>query len=97
MIYGFNIDYIINNLNFEIPNYLKIDVDGLEHQILEGGINTLSHKNIKSILIEINENYDEQEKDKINNVRKNFKIVKKEQSKYIKLSKNLKNHLIIYM
>ncbi len=88
MIYGFNIDYIVNNLNFEIPNYLKIDVDGLEHQILEGGINTLSHKNIKSILIEINENYDEQEK-KIKSIMYdlNFSLLKKEQSKYIKLSK----------
>jgi len=35
-IYGFSIDYLINNLEFSIPNYIKIDVDGLEHVILEG-------------------------------------------------------------
>ena len=43
-----------------IPDYIKIDVDGIEHLILEGGKETLKNKKIKSILIEINENFEDQ-------------------------------------
>ena len=35
VIYGFSVNYLIKNLNFSVPNYLKIDVDGLEHYILK--------------------------------------------------------------
>ena len=34
VIYGFSINYLIKNLNYKVPNYLKIDVDGQEHFIL---------------------------------------------------------------
>jgi hypothetical protein len=34
------------------PDYVKIDVDGFEHHVLEGGEKTI--KNAKSVLIEIN-------------------------------------------
>ena len=47
----------------EILDYIKIDVDGIEHLIL-GGENTLKEK-IKSILIEVNDNFLEQ-KNKVN-------------------------------
>lgn len=40
------------------PTYLKIDVDGTEHHILEGGDETL--RNISSCLIELSEVYDQQ-------------------------------------
>jgi FkbM family methyltransferase len=35
------------------PQYLKMDVDGIEHFILRGGMNTLSQ--VESVLIEIND------------------------------------------
>ena len=35
-----------------------MDVDGIEHLILQGGPETLSH--VKSVLIEINDNFTEQ-------------------------------------
>jgi len=44
----------------EIPNYIKIDVDGIEHLILEGAGEYLKDKRIKSLSIEINENFKEQ-------------------------------------
>ena len=53
-------ELLFKNLKFEIPDYLKIDVDGLEHLILEGGNQFLNDEKIKSISIEINENYQEQ-------------------------------------
>jgi FkbM family methyltransferase len=54
-IFGTSINYLINNDILEIPDYIKIDVDGLEHIILDGGINVISNKKVKSILIEIDE------------------------------------------
>ena len=87
-----NFIYLINNLEFQTPNYIKIDVDGLEHFILKEASRALENKNLKSLLIEINENYTEQ----LENVKKimkefNFEIIKKEQSKYIEISEPFKN------
>ena len=57
-----SIDYLIKNKVLEIPNYIKIDVDGNERRIIEGASNTLNDKNIKSILIESNDANNEKEK-----------------------------------
>ena len=53
-IFGTNIDELINSKILEVPDYIKIDVDGMEHLILLGAKETLKDKNIKSILIELN-------------------------------------------
>lgn len=55
---GISMDEAIRYLNLEYPKYLKIDVDGIEHFILKGGTNVL--ENVDSVLIEINEEYNEQ-------------------------------------
>ena len=47
-IYGTNIDSLIRNNILKVPNYIKIDVDGIEHLILQGSVNTLTNKNIKA-------------------------------------------------
>ena len=47
---GFSIDELRSTLKLPSPDYIKIDVDGIEHLILEGGKETLI--NSKSILIE---------------------------------------------
>ena len=59
-ILGTSIDYLIENKIMDIPDYIKIDVDGIEHLILEGGKKTLLNIKIKSILIEVNENFIDQ-------------------------------------
>ena len=59
-ILGTSIDFLVNNKILELPDYIKLDVDGIEHVILSGGINTIKNKKIKSILIEINENFKDQ-------------------------------------
>ena len=56
-----SMDDCIKLLNFEKPNYIKIDVDGIEHLILKGSTDTL--KSVKSILVEVNKNFDKQAKD----------------------------------
>ena len=59
-IIGTTINYLIKNSILEIPDYIKIDVDGIEHLILEGGNEFLKDKKIKSLSIEINENFKNQ-------------------------------------
>ncbi len=50
---GFSIDYLLLNKIYNIPDYIKIDVDGIEREILIGGKKTFYNKKIKSVLIEI--------------------------------------------
>ena len=52
-IYGNSINYLLKSNILKVPNYIKIDVDGIEHLILEGAIDFLDNINIKSILVEI--------------------------------------------
>ena len=53
-----SIDDLVKIFNIKKPDYLKIDVDGIEHLILQGGKETLS--NSKSILIEITDSFIDQ-------------------------------------
>ena len=55
---GLSLDELISEFSLPPPDYLKIDVDGIEHLILQGGIKTL--KNLKSIFIEVSENFTKQ-------------------------------------
>ena len=51
-LFGTKIDYLIDNKILDVPNYIKIDVDGIEHLILEGGKELLKNKDLKEISIE---------------------------------------------
>ena len=51
----------VERLKIRQPDYIKMDVDGIEHIILAGGLPVL--KSIKSILIEINDNFVAQAKE----------------------------------
>ena len=53
-------ELIFNNYLIDKPNYIKIDVDGIEHLILEGAKKTLQLECCKSILVEINEELKDQ-------------------------------------
>ncbi|MBT6438965.1 MAG: hypothetical protein HOK72_04610, partial [Flavobacteriales bacterium] len=50
---GISMSLAVSLLKIQQPDYIKIDVDGIEHLVLKGGANVLS--NVKGILIEINE------------------------------------------
>jgi FkbM family methyltransferase len=52
---GFTIDDFIRNYDLSTPNYIKIDVDGIEKLILKGAEKTLMDLSLKSLLIEVNE------------------------------------------
>ena len=78
-IFGTTIDTMVDNGYLDIPNYVKIDVDGLEHLILEGGDKMFNNKKIRSVLIEVNENFKVQ-KEKVLKfmLDHNFKLLAKE-------------------
>lgn len=38
----------------EVPHYIKIDVDGFEHKVIEGALHTLSNTKVEQLLIEVN-------------------------------------------
>lgn len=58
---GFSLNYFMNSEIIKKPDYIKIDVDGIEHLILEGASLLKNLSNIE-ILIEINDNFIEQKK-----------------------------------
>ena len=58
-IFTTTIDNCIANNLIPFPNFIKIDVDGLEHKVIEGAINTIKNPKLKSICIEINMNLKE--------------------------------------
>ena len=75
---GTTMNYFIENLILDIPDYIKIDVDGIEHLILQGGDKFLKNKKVKSLAIEINENFKEQHEKILNLMEKNhFKFIHK--------------------
>ena len=58
---GTSLDSLIENQTLEdLPNLVKIDVDGIEHLILSGAVNTLKNKKCMSVLVEVNEDFLEQ-------------------------------------
>ena len=78
---GTSINSLLDNRILEIPDYIKIDVDGIEHLILEGGDKYLNNKKIKSMSVEINENFTEQFNKILNLMAKyGFKILHKKQN-----------------
>jgi FkbM family methyltransferase len=49
---SFSIDFMVNKNLLPIPNYIKIDVDGNEYEVIKGSLKTLNSSYCKSILIE---------------------------------------------
>ena len=74
-LFGVSIKYLLDNKLLEIPDYIKIDVDGIEHLILSGAGKYLRNKKIKSLSVEINENFKTQYERVIKIMKQqNFKI-----------------------
>ena len=78
---GTTVNYLLDNKILDIPDYIKIDVDGIEHLILEGFNKYLENKKIKSIIVELNENFIEQHEKVLAIMEKSeFKILQKEKN-----------------
>jgi FkbM family methyltransferase len=53
---GISLDELVYTHHFDCPTYLKIDVDGNEHLVIQGATKILKDSRLKSILIELNKN-----------------------------------------
>lgn len=54
-IIAYSLDQLVDQYNCVLPHHIKIDVDGIEKEVVEGGSKTLLNPNVKSILIELND------------------------------------------
>ena len=87
---GTTIDKMIQDCGVPKPDYIKIDVDGIEHLILKGAEATLP--NVKGLLIEVNDDFVEQANQVYHLlVSYGFSLAKKTHSDMIKLSKDYSN------
>lgn len=53
------LDNMVYKYHLPVPNFLKIDVDGIEAKIIKGAQKLLADDKLKSILIELNEDMEE--------------------------------------
>ena len=95
---GTTMNYFIENSILDIPDYIKIDVDGIEHLILEGGDKFLNDKKVKSLSIEINQNFKEQYDKALNLMNKyGFKLLHKKNNKDMLSKQNKFNKIYNYI
>jgi FkbM family methyltransferase len=58
---GMSLDWMTESQIIDTtPNLVKIDVDGIEHIILQGAKKILTHADCKSVLVEVNDAFKEQ-------------------------------------
>ena len=93
-IYGTTINYLLNNNILAIPNYIKIDVDGIEHLILRGASKYLKNPNIKSLSIELDESFKKQFDSAFNTMKENnFNFKHKKRAKTLEAYKYTFNYV----
>ena len=56
------LDLLVDQGVVPAPNHIKIDVDGLEHKVLDGCRGVLADPRLKSVLVEINTNLEQHRK-----------------------------------
>ena len=61
---GLTLDSLVNDYGLEQPNHIKIDVDGIEQQVVAGGDKIFASEQLKSVLVETTryEGWQEREK-----------------------------------
>jgi FkbM family methyltransferase len=60
--FSYSTDELIEKYGFEIPNYIKIDVDSIEDRIIYGADKTLSSPKVKGVYLELDETEDRTQK-----------------------------------
>lgn len=57
--YSVTLDQLVESGAVPVPQYIKIDVDGIEHKVLAGARKTLGNPAVREILVELNTNLKE--------------------------------------
>ena len=72
-----SVDNLIGDFGVKQPNHMKIDVDGVEADVIEGAMRTISSPSFKSLMVEFNEDFDSDQAaiEKIKSV--GFRVVRK--------------------
>lgn len=52
-ILGYRLDDLIRQFGIPVPSHIKIDVDGIEMEVLEGARETLSNPSLRSVIVEL--------------------------------------------
>lgn len=74
---GISADKVAAVWGIPMPQYLKIDVDGIEHLILEGAQDVL--KEVASVLVEVNDDF-RMQSERVSKLLKNLGLVMKEKT-----------------
>ena len=54
-VFCYRIDDLVQNFQIPVPNHIKLDVDGIEFNILKGADETLNNPSVKSIILELDD------------------------------------------
>ena len=90
---GFTLDELVYGGHLrDKPNFIKIDVDGIEHLILQGAKKTLKSSNCLSVLVELNDSFKEQHDISTSILKEcGFKLEEKEKSIYASENKGFED------
>ena len=89
---AYSLDQLIYEHNFPCPQFLKIDVDGLEGKIIDGSKKLLQDSRLKSILLELNEDLSKDQE--IIQAIQNYGFIIKEKGKSAFYKKMRVNNII---
>ena len=59
--FGVTLDDLCSKWGLPCPNYIKIDVDGIEIAIIKGAENTLKNPNLRSVIVELGTTEEQEE------------------------------------
>jgi FkbM family methyltransferase len=73
-VFSYTLDTFIERFSNFVPTHIKIDVDGIEAKILDGGSRTLASPEVQSMLVEMDRNRTEDQEALDGILSKGFKI-----------------------
>lgn len=57
--FSVTLDQLVESGAIPVPNYIKLDVDGIEHKVLAGARKTLANAEVRGLIVELNTHLEE--------------------------------------